>query len=92
MSNTPDNRLNAIRNNFCTNETIQNIATIQVQNGQTEFEVELTALLDVQNRTINAISEENPLDNLDLNESTNALNIAFEQRNYPDIKQVLNWF
>ena len=92
LSNTPDNRLNAIRNNFCTNETIQNIPTIQVHDGQKIFEVELTALLDVQNRTINAMSEENPLDNLDLNESTNALNIAFEQRNYPDIKEFLNWF
>ena len=36
--------------------------------------------------------EENPLDNLDLNESTSALNPAFEQRNDPDIKEVINWF
>ena len=38
------------------------------------------------------MSEENPLDKLDLNKSTRALNIAFEQRNDPDIKEVINWF
>ena len=37
------------------------------------------------------MSEESPLDKLDLNESTNALNIASEQRNDPDIKEVINW-
>ena len=78
LSNTPDNSLNSIKNNFYTNETIQNIPTIQVHDDEKIFVVELTALLDVQNRTINAMSEENPLDKLDLNESTSALNIAFE--------------
>ena len=92
LSNTPDHSLNSIQNNFYTNETIQNIPTIQVHDDEKIFDVELTALLDGQNTTINAMSEENPLDKLDLNESTSALNIAFEQRNDPDIKEVINWF
>ena len=91
LSKTPDNSLNYIQNNFYTNETSQNIPTIQNHDDEKTFNVELTALLDVQNRTINAMSEENPLDKLDLNESTSALNIAFEQRNDPDIKEVINW-
>ena len=78
LSNTPDNSLNSIQ--------------IHVHDDKNLFDVELTALLDVQNRTINAMSEENPLDKLDLNESTSVLNIASEQRNDPDIKEVINWF
>ena len=43
-----DNSLNSIQNNFYTNETIQNILTIQVHDDEKIFDVELTALLDVQ--------------------------------------------
>ena len=80
-----------IQNDFYTNEKIQNSPIIQVHDDENTFDDEITGLIDVQSGTQNAMSEENPLDKLYLNESTNTLNIGLEQKNDSDIKEVIAW-
>ena len=64
LSNTPDNSLSSIQNDFYTNKKIQNAPIIQVHDDENTFDAEITGLIDVQRGTLNAMSEENPLDKL----------------------------
>ena len=93
LSNTPDNSIMSVH----TTEEVAPQAThhknqeIIVTNADNEIEAEITELSSLHFNQICAVSEENPLDKLDLSESLLPLNVEKEQRNDPDIVKIKTW-
>ena len=93
LSNTPDNSIMSV---YSTEEiapqaTHQKNPEIIVTNADNEIEAKITELSALPCNQIFAVSEENPLDKLDLSESLLPLNVEKEQRNDPDIVKVKTW-
>ena len=93
LSNTPDNSIMSV---YTTEEIVPQAThhknpEIIVTNADYEIEAEITELSSLHCNQICAVSEENPLDKLDLSESLLPLNVEKEQRNDPDIVKVKTW-
>ena len=92
LSNTPDNSITSVYNSeeIESEPTHYKLPEITVTNSD-EIEEEITELSSIHCSQICTLSEENPLDKLDLSKSLVPLNIEREQRNDPDIVKVKTW-
>ena len=84
LAQTPDNRLTTLT-------TAVHVPLITIDSEETCSTFELNSFIDPKDQSINKLSEENPLDKLELSECLKAIDMFKEESKDQDIQKAVNW-